>query len=90
MELQRYSLVTSKKDNVTIEHYYRVNLFIAVIDSSSNIDDACKLVKPYYSLDFTEQEKIQLKLELHHYELVLHNHPQLKNACTLCELCRGL
>lgn len=41
-------------------------------------------------MDFTEQEKIQLKLELQHYELDVPHDPQLKNASTLCELCRGL
>ncbi|KAI3715575.1 hypothetical protein L6452_22561 [Arctium lappa] len=106
-----------KKDNVTIEHHYRVDVFIAAIDSqlqelnsrfnesvtellrlsvaldpkrSLNIDDISKLAKTYYPADFTEQEQIQLKLELQHYNLDVPNHPQLKNACTLSELCRGL
>ncbi|KAJ9542947.1 hypothetical protein OSB04_029453 [Centaurea solstitialis] len=106
-----------KKDNVTIEHHYRVDVFIAAIDSqlqelnsrfnesvtgllrlsvaldpkkSFNIEDICKLAKTYYPLDFTEQEQIQLKLELQHYNLDVPNHPQLKNACILSQLCRGL
>lgn len=99
-----------KKDNVTTEHHYRVDVFIAAIDSqlqelnsrfnesltqllrlsatldpkqSINIDDVYKLVETYYPLDFREQEKIQLKLGLQHYELDVPHDPQLKNASTL-------
>ncbi|KAJ9565648.1 hypothetical protein OSB04_001614 [Centaurea solstitialis] len=106
-----------KKDNVTIEHHYRVDVFIAAVDSqlqelksrfnefvtellglsvaldpkkSFDIEDICKLAKTYYPLGFTEQQQIQLKLELKHYNLDVPNHPQLKNVCTLSELCRGL
>ncbi|GKC78929.1 zinc finger MYM-type protein 1-like protein, partial [Tanacetum coccineum] len=85
-----------KKDNVTVEHHYRVDVFIVAIDSqlqelnnrfsesvsellrlsatldprkSFNSYDICKLVTRYYPLDFTDQDKIELKLELQHYEL---------------------
>ena len=42
----------------------------------------------YYPLDFTEQDRIELRLELQHYEL--DNDPKLKNVTSLSELCRGL
>ncbi|XP_071688979.1 uncharacterized protein [Rutidosis leptorrhynchoides] len=53
--------------------------------------DICNLAKKKnYPLDFTEQENIQMKHELQHYELDVPNHPQLKNARTIAELCKGL
>nr|XP_043615833.1 uncharacterized protein LOC122587715 [Erigeron canadensis] len=106
-----------KKDIVSVEHHYRVDVFIAAIDSQLHelnsrfnesvtellrlstsldprkpfvIDDICKLVNKYYLLDFTEQEKLQLRSELQHYELDIPYHPKLKNARSLSELCRGL
>ncbi|GKC19971.1 zinc finger MYM-type protein 1-like protein [Tanacetum coccineum] len=104
-----------KKDNVTVEHHYRVDVFIVAIDSqlqelnnrfsesvsellrlsatldprkSFNSYDICKLVTNYYPLDFTDQDKIELKLELQHYEL--DNDPKLKNVTSLSQLCKGL
>ncbi|XP_071741374.1 uncharacterized protein [Rutidosis leptorrhynchoides] len=55
-----------------------------------NKADICSLAKKFYPLDFTEQENIQLKSELQHYELDLLNDPELKNVQTIAELCRGL
>ncbi|GJY00239.1 zinc finger MYM-type protein 1-like protein [Tanacetum coccineum] len=55
---------------------------------SFNADGIGKLVTKYYPLDFTEQERIEFKLELQHYEL--DNDPRLKNISSLSELCRGL
>ncbi|XP_071709247.1 uncharacterized protein [Rutidosis leptorrhynchoides] len=107
----------SEKDNVTVEHHYRVDVFFAAIDSQLqelnsrfnesvtellrlsvalnlkkpfNKADICSLAKKFYPLDFTEQENIQLKFELQHYELDLLNDPELKNVQTIAELCRGL
>nr|GEV39911.1 hypothetical protein [Tanacetum cinerariifolium] len=104
-----------KKDNVTVEHHYRVDVFIVAIDSqlqelnnrfseslsellclsatldprkSFNSDDICRLVTKYYPLEFTDQDKIRLKLELQHYEL--DNYPKLKNVTSLSQLCKGL
>nr|GEW23334.1 hypothetical protein [Tanacetum cinerariifolium] len=55
---------------------------------SFNSDDICKLVTKYYPLDFTDQDKFKLKLELQHYEL--DNDPKLKNVTSLSQLCKGL
>ncbi|GJY32662.1 zinc finger MYM-type protein 1-like protein [Tanacetum coccineum] len=41
-----------------------------------------------FPLDFTNQDKIELKLELQHYEL--DNDPKLKNVTSLSQLCKGL
>ncbi|GJW07729.1 zinc finger MYM-type protein 1-like protein [Tanacetum coccineum] len=57
---------------------------------SFNIDDICKLVMKFYPSDFTSQEKIQLKGELQHYELDVHNHPRLKKVSKLSALCKCL
>ncbi|GJZ74207.1 zinc finger MYM-type protein 1-like protein [Tanacetum coccineum] len=109
----------NKKDDVTVEHHYRVDVFIVAIDSllqelnnrfnesvsellrellrlsvtldpkkSFNADDICKLVTKYHPLDFTEQERIELRLELQHFEL--DSDPKLKNVSSLSALCRGL
>nr|KAJ0194775.1 hypothetical protein LSAT_V11C700388170 [Lactuca sativa] len=91
-----------EKDHITTEHHYRVEVFIAAIDSqlqefimldprkSFNVEDICKLATSYYHMDFTEHERNLLKLELQHYELDVKNHPKLKNSSTISELCRGL
>ncbi|GKF34781.1 zinc finger MYM-type protein 1-like protein [Tanacetum coccineum] len=100
-----------KKDNVTVEHHYRVDVFIVAIDSqlqelnnrfsesvsellrlsvtldpkkSFNADDISKLVTKYYPLDFTEQERIEFKLELQHFKL--DSDPELKNVSSLSAL----
>ncbi|GJX82221.1 zinc finger MYM-type protein 1-like protein [Tanacetum coccineum] len=93
----------NKKDDVTVEHHYRVDVFIVAIDSqlqelnnsvtldpkkSFNADDICKLVTKYYPLDFTEQERIELRLELQHFKL--DSDPELKNVSSLSALYRGL
>ncbi|GKB78603.1 zinc finger MYM-type protein 1-like protein [Tanacetum coccineum] len=109
----------NKKDDVTVEHHYQVDVFIVAIDSllqelnnrfnesvsellrellrlsvtldpkkSFNADDICKLVTKYHPLDFTEQERIELRLELQHFEL--DSDPKLKNVSSLSALCRGL
>ncbi|GJV48104.1 zinc finger MYM-type protein 1-like protein [Tanacetum coccineum] len=105
----------NKKDDVTVEHHYRVDVFIVAIDSqlqelnnkfnesvlellhlsvtldpkkSFNADDICKLITKYYPLDFTEQERIELRLELQHFKL--DSDPKLKNVSSLSVLCRGL
>jgi hypothetical protein len=57
---------------------------------SFNIDDICSLVEKYYSLDFSEQEKINLRFQLKHFELDVLNHPKLKNLSIIAELCRWL
>ncbi|KAL1359585.1 hypothetical protein AAHE18_04G117300 [Arachis hypogaea] len=109
-----------KKDVVTVEHHYRVDIFTSVIDFqlkelnsrfseqatellilSTSLDpkdafklfsvcNICNLVKNFYSLDFSEQEKIQLDYELQHYELDVVKAPDFQNLSTLAELCQKL
>ncbi|XP_052110287.1 uncharacterized protein LOC107466193 [Arachis duranensis] len=109
-----------KKDVVTIEHHYRVDIFTSVIDFqlkelnsrfseqateflilSTSLDpkdafklfsvcNICNLAKNFYSLDFSEQEKIQLDYELQHYELDVVKAPDFQNLSTLAELYQKL
>ena len=39
-----------------------------VARESFKIDDICQLVNKFYPQDFTDFEKEQLEIELHHYE----------------------
>ncbi|XP_026420526.1 uncharacterized protein LOC113316578 [Papaver somniferum] len=56
--------------------------------NSYKIDDICKLVDKFYPKDFTDQEKLHLKIQLQRYE---HNvvsseeFKKLKNISSLCE-----
>ncbi|QHO34277.1 Zinc finger MYM-type protein [Arachis hypogaea] len=109
-----------KKDVVTVEHHYRVDIFTSVIDFqlkelnsrfseqatellilSTSLDpkdafklfsvcNICNLAKNFYSLDFSEKEKIQLDYELQHYELDVVKAPNFQNLSTLAELCQKL
>jgi hypothetical protein len=45
---------------------------------SFSIDDICKLAEKYYPLDFSEQEKINLRFQLKHFQLDMLNDPKFK------------
>jgi glycine cleavage system regulatory protein len=55
-----------------------------------NAEDICLLVDKFYPQDFSDQEKIHLRLQLQHYELDVPNHPKLKNMSLIADLCQGL
>jgi len=55
-----------------------------------NVEDICLLVDKFYPQDFSDQEKIHLRLQLQHYELDVPNHPKLKNMSLIADLCQGL
>jgi hypothetical protein len=57
---------------------------------SFKIDDICSLAEVYYSLDFSEQEKINLGFQLKYFELDVHNDLKLQNLSSVIELCQGL
>jgi hypothetical protein len=50
---------------------------------SFNIDDICSLAEKYYSLDFSEQEKIILRFQLKHFEVDMLNHPKLQKLSSI-------
>jgi hypothetical protein len=57
---------------------------------SFKIDDICILAEKYYPLDFSEQEKINLKYQLRYFELDVLTKPTLQNLSSIAELCQGL
>ncbi|KAL5752142.1 hypothetical protein ACOSQ2_022649 [Xanthoceras sorbifolium] len=79
-----------KKEHITIEHHYRVEIFIATqamelltlssaLDprddfKSFNINNICKLADTFYPIDFTEHERDLLSFELKHYKLYVSSH----------------
>ena len=54
---------------------------------SFNIDNICTLAVKYYPLDFTEQERLNLKFQLRHFEYDMHNDVKLQNLSSLSQLC---
>lgn len=55
-----------------------------------DIDNICALVDKFYPLDFSEQEKINLRNHLHYFHLDAVNHPGLNKLSTMSELCEAL
>ncbi|CAM8948867.1 unnamed protein product [Rhodiola kirilowii] len=108
-----------QQNRVTVEHYYRVDIFYTVIDSqlqelnnrfnddsveliilssaldpkelrtTLRVDDICKLVEKFYPLDFDEDERTSLRMELQHFELV-RQLPEFNTLTEISELCRWL
>ncbi|KAK4369990.1 hypothetical protein RND71_009465 [Anisodus tanguticus] len=54
------------------------------------MDDICTLVEKLYPVDFSEQEKINLRFQLQHFILEAVSHPELNNLSTMFELCEAL
>ena len=54
---------------------------------SFNIDNICTLAVKYYPLDFTEQERLNLKFQLRHFKYDMHNDVKLQNLSFLSQLC---
>jgi hypothetical protein len=50
---------------------------------SFNIDDICRLADKYYPLDFSKQEKINLKIQLKHFQLDMLNDSKLKKLSSI-------
>ncbi|KAK2638154.1 hypothetical protein Ddye_025949 [Dipteronia dyeriana] len=55
-----------------------------------NIDDICKLVNKFYPHDFTDHEKLQLKMQLQHYEYNVGQHSEFRSLSNLSSLCQWL
>ncbi|ESR44900.1 hypothetical protein CICLE_v10003389mg [Citrus x clementina] len=100
--IARQGRARNKKDDFTMEHHYRVNIFYAAIDSqlqelniqfndsSVEIDDICQLVDKFYRDDFTDNEKIYLRVQLDHYNYNVVQDPEFKNLSSLSDLCQWL
>nr|KAJ0193509.1 hypothetical protein LSAT_V11C800391790 [Lactuca sativa] len=52
--------------------------------------DVCRLVGKFYPGDFSEQEKLLLKLQLQHYEIDVVKHVNYKLLTSISELCQWL
>ncbi|KAK2654057.1 hypothetical protein Ddye_013913 [Dipteronia dyeriana] len=55
---------------------------------SFRIDDICKLVNKFYPHDFADHEKLQLKIQLQHYEYNVVQHSEFKSLLNLSSLCQ--
>ncbi|CAM8972966.1 unnamed protein product [Rhodiola kirilowii] len=53
------------------------------------VDDICKLVEKFYPLDFDEDDRTSLRMELQHFELV-RQLPEFNTFTEISELCRWL
>jgi hypothetical protein len=57
---------------------------------SFNISDIYTLADKYYSLNFSNQEKMTLKFMLKHFQVTMLNHPKLQELSSITELCQRL
>ncbi|KAL9663742.1 hypothetical protein QQ045_019133 [Rhodiola kirilowii] len=53
------------------------------------VDDICKLVEKFYPTDFDKDERISLRMELQHFELV-RQLPDFNTLTEISELCKWL
>ncbi|PPD74611.1 hypothetical protein GOBAR_DD28465 [Gossypium barbadense] len=53
-------------------------------------EDICKLMNDFYLNDFTEQEKLHMKIQLDHFQLDAYQSTELQIASTIVELCQVL
>lgn len=54
---------------------------------SFKIDNVCLLATKFYPSDFSEQERINLRYQLQHYELDVLRNPEFQNLSTITDLC---
>ncbi|KAG2707333.1 hypothetical protein I3760_05G144000 [Carya illinoinensis] len=57
---------------------------------SFNIDDICCLIEDYYPLDFSENEKINLRFQLKHFEVDMFSNSMFQDLISIADLCRKL
>ncbi|XP_076952842.1 uncharacterized protein LOC143626741 [Bidens hawaiensis] len=109
-----------KYNQVTFEHYYRVDLFKATVNKQLHelnarfndqtmkllnlsstlvskkdpkvidVDQIFLFVEKYYPEDFTEQERIQLRLQLNSFNFHTPNIPKLGGVPSIVDLCKIL
>lgn len=54
------------------------------------IDEICQLVDKFYRDDFTDNEKIYMRVQLDHYNYNVVQNPEFKNLSSLSDLCQWL
>eukprot|EP00268_Persea_americana_P003037 TRINITY_DN1090_c0_g2_i2.p1 TRINITY_DN1090_c0_g2~~TRINITY_DN1090_c0_g2_i2.p1 ORF type:complete len:169 (+),score=19.99 TRINITY_DN1090_c0_g2_i2:458-964(+) len=77
------------------EHAVELLIFSLALDprnahESFRGNDICKLVNNFYSQDFTKNEKMQLRMQLHHYEYNVVRHSDFKKLLIVSDLCQWL
>ncbi|XP_026399648.1 uncharacterized protein LOC113295535 [Papaver somniferum] len=55
-----------------------------------NIDNICNLVDKFYPEDFSDYDKLNLRLELQHYEHRVLKHPEYKDLSSISHVCHWL
>ncbi|KAH1032286.1 hypothetical protein J1N35_044460 [Gossypium stocksii] len=68
-------------------------VFNSTLDPRDNykafrVEDICKLMNDFYLNDFTEQEKLHMKIQLEHFQLDALQSTELQKASTVVELCQ--
>ena len=58
--------------------------------SSLKIDDVYSLASKFYPVDFSEQEVINLRYQLQHYEFDIPTNPKFQNLSSVADLCHQL
>ncbi|XP_021849310.1 uncharacterized protein [Spinacia oleracea] len=109
-----------QQDQVTMNHFYRVEIFLATIDKqlqelnrrfndkalellslssllepkdgfkSFDVGKICTLAEKYYPMDFTDQERFNLRYQLQHFICEAKIDPNFKNLSNLQEVCEYL
>jgi hypothetical protein len=77
------------------EHTVELLILSSTLDprtarESFRIDDICQLVNKFYPQDFTNLEKEQLEIELHHYEHNVVQDLSFQGLLNISELCQWL
>ncbi|XP_059458258.1 uncharacterized protein LOC132187841 [Corylus avellana] len=77
------------------EHAVELHILGSALDprvarESFRIDDICQLVNKFYPQDFTDLEKEQLEIELHHYEHNIVQDSSFQELLNISELCQWL
>ncbi|KAL4616345.1 hypothetical protein ACB092_07G192800 [Castanea dentata] len=96
----RFGRSRHQQEDFKNEHYYKVDIFNARIDSQLQklnhwfsehaMDDIYSLVDKFYPIDFTDDEKNDLKKELDLYKYDVVQHSGFKNLKNIFELCQWM
>ncbi|XP_012850093.1 PREDICTED: uncharacterized protein LOC105969865 [Erythranthe guttata] len=93
------SIHQPRDTNITMEHHFHFDIFVTTIDTQMK-ELNCRFNEQTMELltlscaldpsDFTEQDRLLLKFQLHHYHLDMTKHQDLCHLSTLAALCEGL
>ncbi|KAH9762175.1 TTF-type domain-containing protein [Citrus sinensis] len=77
------------------EHAVQLLILSSTLDprkcrESFRIGDVCQLVDKFYLADFTDVDKMNLKIQLEHYEYNVVQHPKFKSLSTIFDLSQWL